>query len=551
MGSYKNAITIKEVLNNIAVNKYLIPAIQRKYVWTTEQIEALFDSIMRGYPINSFMFWKVADDEIKENLMFYEFLRTYDELNGKNNKHIDTKALGEFDAIIDGQQRLTSIYLGLCGSYSCKVPRKNITEEKHLYLDISKELLEEDERNMLYNFAFLSKGDLKKEKEKNPESLWFKVNDILFYKEEEDVSDYFEEHNLTKDNFANYRFASKTLKKLYRIVFKDAIINYYEEDSQKEEEVLDIFVRTNSGGTKLSFSDLLMSKTTSQWENKDKDARKAMEELEKKVYDCGFKINTDFILKTCLFLLKSWGFNESNLTSKNAVIPIVFYIYTKEIETEITKPTYNKDEKEQIRTWLCLSLLKKVFGGQSDTILTKIKSVMNETEVKGFPLEDIKEAFKGNPTKNLYLTSDYIDSLLHTDIDDPYCYSILSLLYAHLDYNNKRFHKDHLHPKSYFTGLRRKDDMDEETYKFYKDKANYNSVVNLQLLNEYVNESKNATSLKEWVEKNKIDKKFQLIPEDVSLDIKDFKIFIKEREALLKKRLLEVVGYVDDNVEEN
>ena len=93
--------------------------------------------------------------------------------------------------------------------------------------------------------------------------------------------------------------------------------------------------------------------------------------------------------------------------------------------------------------------------------------------------------------------------------------------------------------------------MDEETYKFYKDKANYNSVVNLQLLNGYVNESKNATSLKEWVEKNKIDKKFQLIPENVSLDIKDFKIFIKEREALLKKRLLEVVGYVDDNVEEN
>lgn len=57
--------------------------------------------------------------------------------------------------------------------------------------------------------------------------------------------------------------------------------------------------------------------------------------------------------------------------------------------------------------------------------------------------------------------------------------------------------------------------------------------------------------MKEWVEKNKIDKKFQLIPENVSLDIKDFKIFIKEREALLKKRLLEVVGYVDDNVEEN
>ena len=173
---------------------------------------------------------------------------------------------------------------------------------------------------------------------------------------------------------------------------------------------------------------------------------------------------------------------------------------------------------------------------------------MNETEEKGFPLEKIKEAFKGNPTKNLYLTSDYIDSLLHTDIDDPYCYSILSLLYAHLDYNNQRFHKDHLHPKSYFTSLRKKDDMDEDTYKFYKDKTNYNSVVNLQLLNEFVNESKNASSLKEWIENNNIDKKFHLIPEDVSLEIKDFKTFIEKRMVLLKKRLLEVVGPVDDTM---
>lgn len=583
MGSYQTAITINDVLNNIHSRKYLIPAIQRKYVWTTEQIESLFDSIMRNYPINSFMFWKVTDEKIKDDLRFYQFLTAYKESDGGNNEYIDVKGKDEFVAVIDGQQRLTSIYLGLSGSYVCKG-----TEEKYLYLDISSPLPEDDERNMSYNFKFLSENDLKKEQKNNPDAKWFRVNDILRYKDKdlEKVELYFVENNLTQDDFKDFNFARWTLMKLHRKVFTDQIINYYLEDSQNEEEVLDIFVRTNSGGTKLSFSDLLMSKTTSQWKNKD--ARKAIEETKKEVKSCGFDVNTDFVLKTCLFLfndnikfqiknfkvdmikkfednwdriddsivaafnlLKSWGFDELNLTSKNAVIPIVFYIYTKGIETEITKPTYNKDEKEQIRKWLCLSLLKKVFGGQSDTILTKIKSVMNETEEKGFPFKDIKEAFKGNPTKNLYLTSDYIDSLLHTDINDSYCYSILSLLYAHLDYNNKRFHKDHLHPKSYFTGLRKKDDMDEETYKFYKDKANYNSVVNLQLLNGYVNESKNATSLKEWVEKNKIDKKFQLIPENVSLDIKDFKIFIKERETLLKKRLLEVVGYVDDNVEEN
>lgn len=223
-----------------------------------------------------------------------------------------------------------------------------------------------------------------------------------------------------------------------------------------------------------------------------------------------------------------------------------FYIYTKGIEADITKPIYNKDDKELIRKWLCMSMFKKVFGGQSDTVLTTIKKVLNETAKNGFPLENIKEAFKGNPTKNLYITSDYIDRLLHTDFDDPYCYSILSLLYIHLDYNNQRFHKDHLHPYNYFKDLRRKDDMDEDTYKFYKDKANYNSVVNLQLLNGLINESKNKKPLKEWVEKENVDLKSQLIPEDVSLDVKDFKAFIEKRKILLKRRLIEVVGQCDD-----
>lgn len=359
MGSYQTAITINDVLKNIHSRKYLIPAIQRKYVWTTEQIEALFDSIMRGYPINSFMFWKVTDKKLKDDLRFYQFLTAYKESDGGNNVFIDVKGIEEFVAVIDGQQRLTSIYLGLSGSYACKRPRKDFYEEKHLYMDISGPLSGDDERNMIYNFEFLSEYDLKKEQDNNPDAKLFKVNDILRYKDEEEVEDYFADNNLTKYDFLGYKFAVGTLKKLHRKVFKDQIINYYLEDSQEEDEVLDIFVRTNSGGTKLSFSDLLMSKTTSQW--KSKDARKAMEEIKKEVHNCGFDINTDFILKTCLFLfndnikfqiknfkidmiknfednrnridksivaafklLKSWGFDELALTSKNAVIPIVF-----------------------------------------------------------------------------------------------------------------------------------------------------------------------------------------------------------------------------------
>ncbi len=54
---FAKPITIKEAIDKIVARKYLIPAIQRKFVWSGEQIEVLFDSIMRGYPINTFMFF--------------------------------------------------------------------------------------------------------------------------------------------------------------------------------------------------------------------------------------------------------------------------------------------------------------------------------------------------------------------------------------------------------------------------------------------------------------------------------------------------------------
>lgn len=72
---FQPLITIKEAIENIDKNIYLLPAIQRKFVWSPEQIESLFDSIMRKYPINSLMLWQITSDEIKNNYRFYSFLR--------------------------------------------------------------------------------------------------------------------------------------------------------------------------------------------------------------------------------------------------------------------------------------------------------------------------------------------------------------------------------------------------------------------------------------------------------------------------------------------
>ena len=62
--SYETAKTIKSILEDISINKYLLPSIQREFVWSTSQIEKLFDSLMRDYLINSFLFWQVRGEDI-------------------------------------------------------------------------------------------------------------------------------------------------------------------------------------------------------------------------------------------------------------------------------------------------------------------------------------------------------------------------------------------------------------------------------------------------------------------------------------------------------
>ena len=58
-------ITIVKALRAIEGREYVLPAIQREFVWRPEQIERLFDSLMRGYPIGSFLFWKIERETMQ------------------------------------------------------------------------------------------------------------------------------------------------------------------------------------------------------------------------------------------------------------------------------------------------------------------------------------------------------------------------------------------------------------------------------------------------------------------------------------------------------
>jgi len=576
---FAKPITIKEAVNYIDDGTYLLPAIQRKFVWNSDQIEMLFDSIMRGYPINSFMFWEVKEDKIKNDFKFYRFLNEFRQLFKEENTGIDTKGYKDFFAVVDGQQRLTSIYLGLKGSFAEKLSRKQWkdTEEniptKHLYLNLSKPLPEENERQMRYDFQFFTDSEYEKANKANGESIWYPVNDILKFNNTNTVDDY-----IDNQGWLSKKFTKESIRKLHEIVITKPLINYYLEDTQDIDTVLDIFIRTNSGGTSLSFSDILMSITTANWES---DAREKIFNVVKKVFEISnsdpFRITKDFVLKTCLVLFndsikfqvknfdqskarefeKNWnrveksilesftllsnlGFNDHSLRAKNAVIPIIYYIYHKGIENDINIPIKHGRDKQQIKKWLSISLLKGVFGSQSDTVLSGLRRVIqaelsDNAKVSSFPFDAIKEEFKGNPTKNLAFDDEFIESLLTIQKDAPECFPVLSLIYSHLDFS-QQYHKDHLHCASYFRGIKQEDFQTDEDFKFYSDRSNWDGIVNLQLLNGVENMSKGAKSLEDWVNENNIDKSNKFIP-DGSLKISDFKIFIEKRRDLLKRHL--------------
>lgn len=577
-----NSICIKDAMNNIASNNYLLPAIQRKFVWNCEQIEILFDSIMRNYPINSLMLWKITDKKIKQEYTFYQFIQNYTQkFNEENTKAPSQLLKNDFFAVIDGQQRLTSLYIGLIGSYRAKRPNKRWKDNedalptRHLYLELSTALKAAIDNEKMYNFAFLTKEELDTEAKKYPEHFWFKVGDVLKFNELADVTAYIVENGLISN-----KFAMSTLSNLFNKINTEELLNYYVITEQDQDKVLDIFIRTNSGGTPLSFSDLLMSIASANWTMFD--AREEMKKIRDEIYAFGnpnFDVSQDFILKSILVLsdvdvrfkienfgrnnvaifeskwndiraslvatfhlLEQLGFNDSLLRAKNAAIPIAYYIYKNNLASSITKTTYNSHDKKCIAKWLSMSLLKGLFGGQSDGILKSLRDIIKASTITTFPINGIIDAYKGNIDKNYTFDDDVIASLLEEEYGSTACGLTLMLLYPDivLQYG-KAVAEDHMHPKTVFEDKKKLQSLGLSPAQEEFFTKNYNTVANLQLLEESKNKSKGDTPLFVWATNNSVCKTALYVDSGTSLDILAFEKFIEIRKENLTKKLKEVL----------
>ena len=303
-------LTIEKAVKEIN-QSYFLPDIQRQYVWLDnpgiKKIENLFDSILRGYPIGTFLFWKIKKNNLeidkntnnvsntnKINFQLYEFIETYD-IRRPHNRKIDPEQINADDLtiVLDGQQRLTSLYLGLKGSRTlkekyCSWDNPNAFKEKKLYLNL-KHIPNIENPDDNYQFEF------HKDPKSDENHYWFKVGDILNI---ESLLDYITGHNLSNEEY-------KILEKLQREIRIEANISFFNEEEVNLDKVLKIFIRVNSGGTVLSYSDLLMSILTA---NFNSDIREMMNELVDDMSKRGVSImGRDQILKTCLLLYSSDG----------------------------------------------------------------------------------------------------------------------------------------------------------------------------------------------------------------------------------------------------
>ncbi|WP_163555094.1 GmrSD restriction endonuclease domain-containing protein [Helicobacter suis] len=259
--SFKNYIEkeFKEIVALLQNGEYLIPRFQRGLVWKREQVAKFLDSVLRGYPTGNFVLWK-SNEKLACRRM-----------GGYAPKEFKTS--GYVYYVLDGQQRMSGLYLVYEG------------------LILSQAKGEEDYKDILLSVEPNANGEYCFVKPKKSEEIKQAISatDLL---RSESIYDIEEKYNLDKE----------IAKQFER--FKTRLLNYkfpIEEITETSlEEIIEIFTRINTGGTKLSTSEILYAKfyiapTSTQ---KGFDLEACFQELQKELE------SLDYSFDSCVVVLQ-------------------------------------------------------------------------------------------------------------------------------------------------------------------------------------------------------------------------------------------------------
>jgi hypothetical protein len=531
---------------------FWLPNIQRPFVWSEEQICRLFDSILREYPISTLLVWRTNSpirrrkfiDNWKASLRLSDFYVPED-ARPKN-------------LVLDGQQRLQSLYIALKGSY----------EGRELYFDVlSGEVAAPDD--VKYRFAF--------RKAESAAFPWVRFKDLaLTAKKDPQLA---KEITAAAGRGLTDVEAGKVADHVYLVgkTFKtDEVIAYQELDSidnaelYTEDDVVEVFIRANSGGTKLGKSDLLFSLLSAAWDTADE----RMDDLLASLRDHGFAFSRDFVLKTCLAVLghgaryevdkfrkagvreeiqERWDelsaamrdvldfvrgstFIQSDkaLPTNLVLIPLIYVRFRFPVAWKVAK---GRDE------YLLRASLGGVFGGASDSMLDALSAKLEQ--LQGFDLDEVFGVIR-NQNRNLMLTE---DRLWGMGYGSDGVHLLFNLWYRQFSYTpayeNNLPQVDHVFPQSL---LRKVKTLNPKTGKRdltrYRE-ADRNQLANCMLLSKEENGAggKWDTPPAGWFAgKDNAYLAKHLIPPDKTLwELDQFEDFIAARKQLIRQKFADLL----------
>lgn len=552
-----NSITIYEALQNIENGKYVMPAFQRQYVWSIEQIEKLWDSILLDYPIATFLFWHIDEFNITWDTYFCNFLKsvTFDSKKQADNINYELSGIKpniSDTAILDGQQRLTSLYLSL---YGTSYIREKHARRKTLGGTLAKLVIELNEKASSEEEFNSKKYDIKfNDKIGQLTATQFEIKRLITpdfkNKETRETAIYNVIKNMPKEN---QEYAQSILNKLCVKIYDEKLIRYTEILDMQQDDALEMFVRFNSGGKALKPSEITMSILEAYWPS-------ARTEFGKLLTNSFEDFGTDFIIRTALMLFgnvektninkqiaedlkNNWDYLKAALRnlkifleeekinisrfsgSWNVLIPLIFSIY------------YNHDYKNSYRdmkVYLIRAILFTFFQSGTKGKLQKLKKIItqNDYKITVDMLDGIYE-FK--------VTDSKIEDILNSEKGSRIAGEALYYLSHEWINENYRYEQDHLHPSERFSDDNRKPlSITFEKWKEWK--GNRNRLANLHLLEGRSNASKNDLPLNSYVndmnqEQKRLFYEHSFVRPSISLDFDNFGRFYSERKKVLAEKI--------------
>jgi hypothetical protein len=430
-------LTLSALLEDIDANRLLLPHIQRAFVWEDDQMERLFDSLMRGYPIQTLLFWKTKDEIRARRFMApidrdIELSELYD---------VARSAAGrEKTFVLDGQQRLQTLHALFRGGV-----KGGDGVVRHAYMDITSGGAPEETGDLLHKLSYSAEelplpsvrlSDL-------ASRLGSRRHADLAY----DLADQLQaSHPLAPDaHRARERLIGINIGQLNSILHEDKHFWIDELDgiTQKYpyQRVLEIFVRVNSGGTKLTAGDLMFAAMKEGWDDIEERVDQTVEMLR----DGRLDISKELVLK-CLLLIEGEGAEVQNekflgergrlilarmeehwdraevafrelrdfmvhelrlssdriVKTYNALIPLFVYLYRH--------PQPTPAVRRRMAAYFYKAQLFGWFGARGDPTLNALCRIIEETQTKDFPLEAIKDYFRSTRHSSVELSPYHLDN---------------------------------------------------------------------------------------------------------------------------------------------